>query len=220
VILLSCKAFDLSQALEAIAPAVGPGEKHVLGGLTWESGVLAPNGDIVRAPLAAKIGMTALGELDGQTSDRCQAILNAFVAGGVKANISATIMADMWTKFSTFVSSATIATLCRSRSGAIASAPTVVAFVSAVLEECNRVVSAEGYPMPASSIALIRDLYSHPGSQYCPSILGDMEKNRPTEAEHTIGDMVDRALRHGINAPILTAARCNLEVYEAQQRAA
>jgi len=27
--------------------------------------------------------------------------------------------------------------------------------------------------------------------------------------------MVDRAMRHGISAPILTAARCNLEVYEA-----
>jgi 2-dehydropantoate 2-reductase len=42
-----------------------------------------------------------------------------------------------------------------------------------------------------------------------------MEKGRITEGEHTIGDLVDRASKHGVSVPILTAARTNLQVYEA-----
>jgi 2-dehydropantoate 2-reductase len=60
-------------------------------------------------------------------------------------------------------------------------------------------------------------LYAQPESNYGPSILVDMENGRATEGEHTVGDMVDRAQRHGIATPILTAARCNLQIYEAQR---
>ena len=42
-----------------------------------------------------------------------------------------------------------------------------------------------------------------------------MENGRTTEGEHTIGDLVDRANKHGVPVPILTAARTNLQVYEA-----
>lgn len=45
-----------------------------------------------------------------------------------------------------------------------------------------------------------------------------MEEGRATECEHTIGDLVERARRHDISAPILTAARCNLQVYETLRR--
>ena len=47
-----------------------------------------------------------------------------------------------------------------------------------------------------------------------PFILIDMENGRPTEGGHTIGDMVARAARSGVSAPLLTAARCNLQAYE------
>ena len=45
-------------------------------------------------------------------------------------------------------------------------------------------------------------------------MLIDMEDGRPTEGEHTIGDLADRAARAGIDTPLLTAARCNLQAYE------
>jgi 2-dehydropantoate 2-reductase len=51
-------------------------------------------------------------------------------------------------------------------------------------------------------------------------MLIDMEEGRPTEGEHTIGDLVDRATRRGICAPILTAARCNLQAYEINRQQA
>jgi len=65
----------------------------------------------------------------------------------------------------------------------------------------------------------VHGLYSQVDSTYGPSILVDMENGRTTEGEHTIGDLADRARRHGMSVPILTAARCNLEIYEAQRAA-
>ena len=47
----------------------------------------------------------------------------------------------------------------------------------------------------------------------------DLEAGRPTEGEHTIGDLVRPALRRGIDAPILRAALCNLQIHEARRGA-
>jgi 2-dehydropantoate 2-reductase len=45
-------------------------------------------------------------------------------------------------------------------------------------------------------------------------MLIDMEDGRPTEGEHTIGDMAGYAARANVSAPFLRAALCNLQVYE------
>ena len=88
------------------------------------------------------------------------------------------------------------------------------AFVAAVIEECTRAVTAEGYPPPADTPGLIRGLFSQPDSTYGPSMLIDIEDGRPTEGEHTIGDLMERAARRGVSTPILAAASCNLQAYE------
>jgi 2-dehydropantoate 2-reductase len=135
----------------------------------------------------------------------------------MKADASANIMASMWVKFVGFASSATIATLMRTRAGAIARANSSRALIEAVLSEVSEVATAEGYPPPYGIKDVVRCLFSQPDSAYGPSILVDMENGRATEGKHTIGDLVDRAQKHGIKAPTLTAAWCNLEVYEAQR---
>jgi len=239
VVLLSCKAYDLDDAMAAIAPAVtgacavAPllngvkhvdtlanrfGRSHVLGGLTAVNAAMTADGEIVQSPV--RIEMTAFGELDGTVSARCLALQSAFAAGGMKADASAAIMGAMWFKFVGFAAIAAIATLCRARAGAIAQAAASRALVDATLEECYRIAAAEGHPPADSGKDIIRGLFSQPGSGYGPSILVDMENRRPTEAEHTIGDMVDRAHKHGLAAPILTAARCNLQIHEASLKAA
>ena len=73
--------------------------------------------------------------------------------------------------------------------------------------------------MRNSGADLVRGLFSNPASQYGPSIPVDMERGGKTEAEHTIGDLVECAARNGVDGPVLTAARCNLQVYEAQRPA-
>jgi hypothetical protein len=76
--------------------------------------------------------------------------------------------------------------------------------VSATIDECACVIWAEGFPPPAEVRALTAGLYSQPESTYAPSMLIDMEEGRPTEGEHTICDLGDRAARRGIGAPAMS----------------
>ena len=192
------------------------GSGRVLGGLTVINAAMMADGTIQQSQV--RINLNVIGELDGRASARCTAIKAALDAGGIPVQISDNILPGMWAKFFGFVCNATIATLTRSRAGAIAKSPSGAAFVTAVIEECARVVTAAGYPPappPAPDLAgIIRSLFSQTGSTYGPSILIDMEDGRPTESEHTIGDMVGHAVRTNVSAPILSAAHCNLQVYE------
>jgi 2-dehydropantoate 2-reductase len=233
VILLCCKAYDLDDAISTIAPAVGDqsvvlpllngvrhievlakafGAERVLGGLTAINAALMPDGTIQQSQL--RINLNVIGELNGRASPRCTAIKTALEAGGIPVQVSENIMAVMWMKFFGFACSATIASLSRSRAGAIAKSDGGAAFVSAVIEECTRVVTAEGYPPAADTAGLIQGMFSQPNSTYGPSMLIDIEDGRPTEGEHTIGDLMERATRCGVSTPILSAALCNLQAYE------
>ena len=238
VILLCCKAYDLDGAMEAIAPAVGKdtailpllngvrhidalserfGPQHVVGGLTAINAALLPDGVIQQSQL--RVSMNILGELDGRATPRCGAIQAALANGGIQADVSDNIIASLWTKFFAFTSIAAIASLTRSRAAAIARSADGAVFVSAVLDECARIASAEGFPPPSGSLDIVRGMFSQPDSTYGPSILIDMEDGRPTEGKHTVGDMVERATRLGIAAPLLTAAVCNLQAYEINRQA-
>jgi 2-dehydropantoate 2-reductase len=176
VILLCCKAYAIAPAMNeqsVIAPVLngvrhidvlterfGPG--RVLGGLTVINAPLMPDGTIQQSQV--RINLNIIGELDGRASARCTAIRSALDAGGIPTQISDNIRAMMWAKFFGFVCSATIATLTRSRAGAIAKSASGASFVSAVIEECARVVTAAGYPPappPAPDTAgLTRGLFS------------------------------------------------------------
>jgi 2-dehydropantoate 2-reductase len=239
VAFLACKAYDLDAAIDEFAPALNAngavlpvlnginhiavlskrlGAGRVLGGVTSFSVVRTAEGEIVRPGVGT--WQTLFGELTGERSARCEEIGAAFAAGTIPSTITDTILAEMWAKFSGFAAAAAIAVLTRARAGEVAAAPAGAGFVAAVLDETARVTAAEGYPQPAS----IRDMYirgfSQIGSDAAPSMLFDIENGRPTEADHIIGDLVRRADRLGVDAPILRAALCNLQIYEARRQSA
>jgi len=188
-------------------------QRRVLGGVTLFSVVLTQEGEIL-VPGHVNTGQTSIGELSGERSARCEQIRAAFAAGGVPAVVSDNIVGEMWAKFSAFAGAAAISTLTRARAGEIAAAPAGAAFVAAVLGETARVATAEGYPPPAAIIELYRGFYAQIGSDGAPSMLFDVENGSPTEADHIVGDLVRRADRLGVDAPVLRAALCNLQIYE------
>jgi 2-dehydropantoate 2-reductase len=152
--------------------------------------------------------------LTGAASQRVGAIREALELGGIPVTVSDNITAVMWNKFFGFASIAAIASLTRSQAGPIARSSAGSAFVEATIDECTRICEAEGYPTPPQLLDVVRGTYSQSDSAYGPSLLVDMENGRPTEGEHTIGDLVSRAMHHGISTPILGAALCNLQAYE------
>jgi 2-dehydropantoate 2-reductase len=237
VAILACKAYDLDGAINDFAPALAAdgavlpvlnGIKHlealaerlgagrVLGGVTQFSVVRAADGGI-DVPGVGN-ALTLFGELSGERSPRCEAITAALAAGGVTVAISDNILAEMWAKFCGFAAIAAVCTLTRGRAGDIAKAPAGARLVLAALDETARITAAEGFQESEA----VRNMYvracAQPDSDAAPSMLYDMENGRPTEAEHIIGDLVRRAGRLAIAAPILQAALCNLQIYEARRR--
>ena len=232
-VLLTCKTYDLEGAIEAVTPAVGGhsvvlpilnglnhltkltrrfGRDCVLGGVSNVATARTPEGEVIQLPGTS--GTVVFGELTGELSPRCEQIQNAFVAGGASSRMSDSIITEMWLKLFGFTAIAAIATLTRGRAGEIATAESSPAFVTSAIEEAAQVTTAEGYPPPAAMKDGLRELFAKTGSIYFPSILRDLEQGRPTEAEDTIGELVRRADRHGIDVPLLRAALCNLQVHE------
>ena len=62
-----------------------------------------------------------------------------------------------------------------------------------------------------------RALLTQRGSSFAASMLRDIERVGPTEGEHILGDMVERAKQLGVAVPLLRAARTHLQVYEARR---
>jgi 2-dehydropantoate 2-reductase len=233
VVLLCCKAYDLDGAVDDVAPAMGErsvilpllngvmhidvlkdrfGARRTLGGVTAVNAALMPDGAILQSPV--KVHFNFVGPLGGESSDQCIAIQKALDLGGMPITVSNNIEAVMWAKLFGFACSAAISSLTRSRAGPIARSGAGPTFVSAVIDECSRVATAEGFPPPPQIVDAVRGLFSQADSTYGPSLLIDMEDGRPTEGQHTIGDLADRAARRGVAAPILAAAMCNLQAYE------
>src|SRR6266700_6402108 len=117
VVLLSCKAFDLEDAITSFAPAVGEktsiipllngmnhlnvldakfGAERVLGGLCAIAVTLNEAREVVQlAPMQS----LNFGERAGGMSDRVGAIADVFGSGNFGAAASEHIMQDMWEKW-------------------------------------------------------------------------------------------------------------------------
>src|ERR1700692_4760689 len=116
-VLLSCKAFDLGDAIRSFAPAVGAqtaiipllngmlhldmldhkfGREHVLGGLCAIAVTLNEHREIVQlAPMQS----LNFGERDGKMSDRVRAIADVMATGKFGSVASAHIVQAMWEKW-------------------------------------------------------------------------------------------------------------------------
>src|SRR4029078_5414185 len=116
VVLLSCKAFDLQDAIKSFAPAVGPqtaiipmlngmrhldtldqkfGSERVLGGLCAIAVTLNDQREVVQLGPMQSLNF---GERDGRKTDRVRAIAEAFSSVNGAAP-SENVMQDMWEKW-------------------------------------------------------------------------------------------------------------------------
>jgi 2-dehydropantoate 2-reductase len=238
VVVLACKAYDLDAAIDDFAPALSPmgavlpvlngvnhiavlgdrlGPGRVLGGLAQFLVNQTQEGDIV--PTGHGTGLTLFGELTGERTPRCEAILAALAAGDVNCKLSDAIVGDMWGKFSGAGPSFAVAALVQARAREVAAAPAGAGIVAMIFDECASVCIAEGFPPPEWMREFFIKLWCKPDSDYGPSLLADIENARPTEGEQVVGDLVRRADRLGLGVPTVRAALCRLQIYEARRRA-
>ncbi|KAF1694193.1 2-dehydropantoate 2-reductase [Pseudoxanthomonas koreensis] len=237
LVLLSCKAYDLDSAMDAIAGAVGDrtgvlpilngllhypaldarfGRERVLGGLCFISAVLGADGEVQHLGRPASI---TFGLREGNADTGVLARLaDACAAAGVDHHHAADIGQAQWTKFSFLAALAAGTCLMRGSVGAIVAGEGGEAFMAALHEECLVVAAAEGHPLPADEVAIAHGHLTRAGSPVTASMLRDLEAGRRVEALQIVGDMVHRAHAAGLEVPRLQAAWAHLQVYEAATR--
>jgi 2-dehydropantoate 2-reductase len=135
LILLSCKAYDLEDAIASFAPAVGPetailpllngmahlgrletrfGAEAVLGGTCFISTTIGPDGEILHMNDLHRL---TYGDRRGGMPARIDAIAAAFADAGFTAQASETILSDMWEKWIFIAATAGMTCLMRSSIG-------------------------------------------------------------------------------------------------------
>jgi 2-dehydropantoate 2-reductase len=234
-ILLSCKAFDLDDAIKSFAPAVGPrtaiipmlngmrhldvldgkfGRERVLGGLCAIAVTLNDKREVVQlAPMQS----LNFGERDGKLSDRVRAIADVMASGSFGSVASEHIMQEMWEKWVFLASLAASTSLMRAPVGDILASPGGKDFLLGIVDECSAVAAAEGHPPRAPFVERTRGMLTAEGSQLTASMFRDIKAGAPVEADHVIGDLIARGEAAKVPVRKLRTAYTHLKAYEKQR---
>jgi 2-dehydropantoate 2-reductase len=235
VVLLSCKAFDLEDAIKSFAPAVGPqtsiipllngmlhldvldrkfGGERVLGGLCAIAVTLNEHREVVHLQPMQSLNF---GERDGKLSERVRAIADIMASGKFGSVASEHIIQEMWEKWVFLASLAASTCLMRTSIGNILASPSGKDFILGMLDECSAVAAAEGYPPRAPFLERTHGMLTAEGSQMTASMFRDIKAGAPVEADHVIGDLLARGDAGKIPVPKLRIAYTHLKAYEKQR---
>jgi 2-dehydropantoate 2-reductase len=234
LVLLSCKAYDLEGAIEGFAPAVGPetiilpmlnGMRHldrldqrfgagrVLGGLCQISAGLDPDGRILH--LNTMHGLV-FGERDGVRSTRVEALAEVLGHAGFDDRLSDAILLEMWEKWVFIAAAAGINCLMRATVADIIAAE-AGGLALALLDECAAVAASHGFQPREVWLERGRGMLTLPGSSLTASMLRDLERGAPIEADHVIGDLLRRGDPRPGAQPVLRIVYAHLKAYEARR---
>ncbi len=235
VVLLSCKAFDLDDAIKSFAPAGGPntaiipllngmkhldtldqkfGKERVLGGLCAIAATLNEKREVVQLQPMQSLNF---GERDGKMSDRVKAIDEAFKGAVNGATASQNIMQDMWEKWVFLSSLAASTSLMRTSVGNILAAPGGRDFLLGMLDETSAIAAVAGYTPGGPFFERVKGNITTEGSPMTASMFRDIKAGLPVEADHVIGDLIARADAAKVPVPKLRIAYTHLKAYEKQR---
>ena len=231
LVLLSCKAYDLDDAIRSFAPAVGPatavlpllngmghldvlgqrfGSGAVLGGLCVISVAVDEQGTINHLN---ESHLLAWGERTQARSPRVDAIEAALSGVRFEARLSPAILQAMWEKWVFIAALAGITCLMRATVGEIVAAGGA-GLAAALLAECGAIAAAQGFAPGEDSQQHNLKTLTSPGSAMTASMLRDIERGGPTEVEHVLGDLLRRGGAQTDARSLLRAAYVHVAAYE------
>jgi 2-dehydropantoate 2-reductase len=127
----------------------------------------------------------SFGERDGTRSDRVEAIASVLSNAKFNAHLSERIIPEMWEKWVFIATSAGITCLMRAAVGDIVAAG-AADYAVTLLDECAAIASRQGFPPSVSSIQRTRTTLTTSGSGLTASMLRDIERHAPIEADHIV----------------------------------
>jgi len=242
LVLLTCKAYDLDSAISAIALAVDapPGQQgaavlpmlngmahldvldrrfgaaKVLGGLCFVAATLTPAGEVHQ--LGNLLNGIVFGERSGEMSPRCERLKAAFGTAPIDSRVSREIVKDMWSKWVQLASLASLTCLMRATVGEANQAEEGGALGLELLAECRAVAAAHDALPSEKADAATRTRLTDKSSTLSASMLRDIERGGPIEADHVIGDLIRRGHEKGVATPLLRIVLAHLQTYEARRK--
>jgi 2-dehydropantoate 2-reductase len=234
IIVLACKSYGLSGAMEAIAPFIRSetvilpvlnglnhvpliasrfSEAIVWGGVAHIGATLAEDGTVRHLNDIHRLTVGPRGD-DG-TIVLAERFVEAGQRAGYDSRLSRDIVQELWDKWVMLAPLAAATCLIRASVGRIVAADGGERLMLDLVDECARIAEAEGHRPAEGRLDGTRRMLTQKGSGFTASMLRDMQAGGPTEADHVIGDLVRRGAAHGIVTPMLAIAWTNLQVYEA-----
>ena len=237
IVLLTCKAYDLASAIEAIGPAMHGraavlpllnglahieqlnglfGARNVIPGTARIQATLTPEGAVRQLNEWQTI---TFGEQDGGESDRVKQLKALFDGTGVECRISPNILRDLWWKLVHLATVAGMTCLMRANVGEIARTPEGSELLLSFLGTNAAIAGHFGHPPDELFLKSYRELLRNRTAMYEASMLRDLEKGGPIESEHILGFMLDRCREAGLPDALHLAAYTHVQAYE-ERRAA
>ncbi|WP_321947287.1 2-dehydropantoate 2-reductase [Paraburkholderia sp. J10-1] len=238
LVLLSCKAYDLDNAIDSFAAAVGPntlilpllngmrhlevlqarfGTQGVLGGVCLIASTLNDKREIVHLN---DVHAITFGELGGGVSPRVQAVADQFGNAGFHVKASDHILQEMWEKWVFLASLAGSTCLFRAPVGVILATPDGAATIERLFAECRAIAAEHGHAVRDSFLERSRSMLFAKGSALTASMLRDVQNGSRIEADHVLGDLIRRggAVQHASNElSVLRVVYSQLKAYESQR---
>ena len=232
LVILSCKAYDLEGAMEAVAPAVGAesmvlpllngmqhlsvlqkrfAEENILGGCCVISSELSENGRIIHLN---KNHSLRYGELSGVMSERMQELEEVIASCNFTSQASFSIVQDMWEKWVLIASLAALTTLMRATVGDIARAPFGKEIAEQLATECLAILKAHDFEPSSAFVEATYSRLVDPDSTLTASMLRDMERGNRVEGKQILGDFIHMAKAKELSVPVLQTAYCHVSAYE------
>ncbi len=237
LVLLTCKAYDLGSAIDTIRPAVGPGTiivpllnglahldrldagfgpERVIGGSCGIAATLTAEGVVIQM---SPFHWIRFGDRAGKSRAQVDALAKAYAGTPVDAAAVPDILQAMWEKFVLLTTLAACTGFMRGSVGDVLATSDGEAIMRELLDTCIGTAKAAGHAPSAKSLSQTESLLFARGSAFSASMLRDIERGGPTEADHIVGDMLRRARSAGLDARLLAAAYAHLQVYEKRRAA-
>lgn len=230
---LTCKAYDLASAMDAIAPAIGNnttvvpllnglahydalderfGHDKILGGFCAIHAMLDEHGGIHHWGAGHRI---RYGEREGDSSARVAALEACFANTKTDHAASDNLMGAAWEKWIMLASMAGVLCLMRADVATVMAAPGGCDIYRRAVEECRAVAVAASHPPREKLLGYLNSLMENPPANMTASMLRDLRQGHRVEADHILGDLIRRAEGFGVDTPVLRSAYCHLKCYEA-----
>jgi 2-dehydropantoate 2-reductase len=233
LIIVSSKSYDLEGSIGDFAPAMGPdslvlpllnglrhldvldshfGAARVLGGLARISSTLDADGRIHHL---GNFNALVFGARRGILAAPMEEVAQALQGAGFDALQSADILHEMWEKWVFIASAAAATSLMRASVGDIVAAG-AKSIPTGLMEECAAIAAVNGFAPRAAATDTGLSVLTTPGSPFTASMLRDIEQGARIEADHIVGDLLNRR-GPVLPAPLLSTAYAHLKAYEARR---